>query len=452
MPTFARLNVFRIVFLFSSLTLVGFFCRGVQAAAPETITFVKNGGWCWFEDPRAIVVGDKLFIGTIANSLGDQGEKKAGDVEVTAFDLQERKNLGTSLLHDNLQDDDHDSPAMLVRRDGRLLAMYAKHHSDNLAFYRISKAPNDSADWDAEQSFKVPAKVTYSNLFRLSSGVTLDFYRGENFNPNVLSSEDDGTTWKYAGRLIHVGKGDVRPYARYAFDGKDRVYFLYTDGHPRNVATSLYCAYLQDGKTIFDMAGKKLGTLDPESSESGIAPEAGTKLFAGTPDNRAWCSNLSLDAAGAPVAVYSVRKSNDDHRYRYARWDGKKWIDAEIAYAGSCLYKAENDYTGLIAVDPKNPKIVYISADVDPTTGKALTSKTDGKRHWEIFRGEMQDDETKWIWHAVTADSEQDNIRPIILNWSDKKTSSNKSVLLWLQGRYVNYTRYDLNVVGRISD
>jgi hypothetical protein len=42
-------------------------------------------------------------------------------------------------LHHALEADDHDSPALLVRPDGRLLALYAKHNAENLIYYRISE-------------------------------------------------------------------------------------------------------------------------------------------------------------------------------------------------------------------------------------------------------------------------------------------------------------------------
>ena len=55
-----------------------------------------------------------------------------------------------------------------------------------------------------------------------------------------------------------------------------------------------------------------------------------------------------------------------------------------IAYAGQCLYTAEGDYTGLVALDPQNPNRLFISTNADPVAGTPLISLTDGRRHWEI--------------------------------------------------------------------
>lgn len=54
---------------------------------------------------------------------------------------------------------------------------------------------------------------------------------------------------------------------------------------------------------------------------------------------------MVLDALGRPRIVYSVQKNSAvlqsiagmDDRYHFARLDGKRWHDAEIAYAGSRL-------------------------------------------------------------------------------------------------------------------
>ena len=97
-------------------------------------------------------------------------------------------------------------------------------------------------------------------------------------------------------------------------------------------------------------------------------PEQGTRIFAGDAADIAWTSDIRLDRAGRPYVAYSVRKApvgappnsaGDDHRYHYARWNGKQWDDHEIAYAGSCLYSSELDYTGNITLDPGDPDTHY---------------------------------------------------------------------------------------------
>src|SRR6185503_8569025 len=173
------------------------------------------------------------------------------------------------------------------------------------------------------------------------------------------------------------------------------------------------------------------------------------------PNSVAWVSDIHLDASRRPYVAYSVQKDSaglppgtggEDHRYRYARWTGKEWVDYEIAYAGSRLYAGQDDYTGNIALDPADPNVVYISTNADPASGKPLISRSDSQRHYEIFRGATRDGGTHWSWTAVTRNSAVHNIRPIVPEWD-----GNHTALIWLRGRYTAYTNYDLDVVGTIT-
>ena len=97
-----------------------------------------NGGWCWYQDERVLVQGDRLIVGSVANRAGTDGANRGGNVEITTYDLRGKRLLGTAVLHEHLQDDDHAAPAFLFRADGRILAVHAKHGSDKLIRSRIS--------------------------------------------------------------------------------------------------------------------------------------------------------------------------------------------------------------------------------------------------------------------------------------------------------------------------
>jgi hypothetical protein len=424
------------------LALIGFCCMGLSAMAGPLIIFNDNGGWCWYQDERVIVQNNKLIIGSVGNSAGTGGSARNGDIEVTTYDLL-TFSLNRFLLRDALNSDDHAAPAFMVRPDGKILAMYATHGGDSYARYRITTNAGDTSSWQAEQSYTAAAGVTYSNVYRLSgTGITYDFYRGENYNPNVLVSSNDGSSWGYGGRLIRTGTGSTRPYVKYVSNNTDKIWFTYTDGHPRDVAdNNIYVAYLQ-GTNIYNAYGVDIGNL---SSSEGIAPSAGTMVYDAPADGsqRGWTSDIQLDSNGYPVLGYTTRVNNDDHRYRYARFNGTTWTDYQIAYAGQCLYTAENDYTGLVTLDPQNPNVLYISTNAHPVTGAALISSTDGLRHWEIFRGTTADGGATWTWEYITKNSTLDNIRPIVPIWDNPQT-----ILLWMRGSYSTYTSYNMQIVG----
>jgi len=221
------------------------------------------------------------------------------------------------------------------------------------------------------------------------------------------------------------------------------VHMAYTDGHPNEFDNSVYHVYYRGG-TLYRSDGTPIRTL-----EEGLKrPEEGTRIFRGDPNNVGWTSDLHLDRDGRPRLVYSVQKDSaglprgkggEDLRYRYARWDGARWIDHQIAYAGSRLYAGEDDYTGNICLDPQDLATVFISTNADPVTGKRLP-------HWEIYRGVSRDNGATFTWTPVTHDSTADNIRPIVPVWQPGRRA-----LLWLRGRMRAYTDYDFQVVGTVE-
>ncbi len=428
---------------------------GPNAVAGEPFAITDDGGWCWFEDPRAVVHDGAVIVGTVA--MGTTDQRRRGNVEVHSYDLA-TGHTRAAVLHAKFQADDHNSPALLVRPDGRLLASYAKHGNERFHHIRVGEKPGDIASW--RKGATTPLKkggVTYSNLYRMSaSGLVYNFFRGTDINPFFLYSSDEGDTFKLGGRVL-AQRG--RPYMRYASDGVDTVHFAATDAHPRDFDNSVYHGYIKietvNGKTVerlYDSHGKLLdGNLRDGNA---VGPAKLTRVYQGGPGRVGWTSSIELDEAGHPYMGYTVQvgghglsrgKGGEDHRFHYARFDGGQWHRYEIAHAGSRLYAGEDDYTGLIEVDPGDKDVVYISTDADPVTGEPLVSKADGLRHRELFRGRTRDGGRTWAWEPITWNSTVDNVRPIVL-----RADGSRTVVLWLRGKMTTYTNYDFKVVGLV--
>ena len=411
----------------------------------QIITFKNNGAWCWFQDERAILHNGVLLFGTVADSHGHNGNELDGNIEITAYDIDAKQPIGTSILHEHLEADDHNVPALLLSPDNRVLAVYSKHGTDNKIRYRITQDSYEYLEWQAEKEFPRDAKVTYSNLFLLeneNSGKDrlYNFYRGEDWNPNYVISDDAGETWRDGGHLIEF---EGRPYVKYSSDSKSKIHFITTEHHPHNYFNSIYHAYMENGNLYTTD-----GTLIKSLADGPMAPELGTKIFVGDSLNVAWTIDMHLDKQGFPYIAYSVQESkNCSHiEYRYARWDGKKWQDNFLAFAGTCLYDAEMHYSGLVALDPNDPNTLYISTDHDPVKGTELISTADGKRHYEIFKGVTTSDGKTWSWTPMTHNSTVDNIRPIM-----PKSDGEHKVLLWLNGTYMDYKNFDVDIVGIVD-
>jgi hypothetical protein len=415
--------------------------------ASELTTFMEDGGWCWYQDPRAIIHDGELFIGAVKGN-------GTGPALVGVYDLEKDQPLGTVLMHDGFDRDDHNSPAFHIRPDGSVLAVYAKHSRELVHYSRISDL-SDPLKWSEEvvheRTFTNPKdRVTYMNLYELrSEGKLYNFFRGINYNPTFVTSADHGKTWS---EPVHFFQNEVggrhRPYPRYTSNGKDTVYVSITDAHPRNYGNSLYYFEFRNGNFY-----KADGTLIKNLAADGpLLPSEADKIYIGSetqekPEgyesvpNSAWTSSIAVDRAGCPHIGYTLYLSNNDHRYRIASWNGTEWIDREVAFSGKCLYERESSYTGLISLDPLDPTVVFISTDVNPATGE----DTGGKH--EIYRARIQpDDDISTIqWEAVTKNSPVRNIRPVILRDGDTR------VVLWQRGEFNTYTDYDLDTVGFVE-
>jgi hypothetical protein len=447
-------TTFGLALMASALATGGSALAANHVAAP-LITVTDNGAWSWFEDERAIIdqATGKLVVGTIANGAGFGGTATSGDVEVASVDLTTHARTNF-VLRDAFQADDHNSPALYVRPDGRYVAMYATHGSDNFSRWRVSTNAGDATAWDAEQTIDNTAGATYSNLHYLpndngGAGRLYNFVRSVGFDPNILVSSDQGSTWSIGGRLLTEGTSSDRPYLRYFSDGV-RIHFMTTNRHPRDFNNSVYHGYVQDGK-LYNSAGVEVDANLFDAAA--VAPSALTTVFAantvvdGASMQRGWTVDTAIDGTGRPVGVSQARAggSDLDHRYFYSRWDGAQWQVQPMGYAGSYLYAAENDYTGLVAIDPSDVNTVYLSSEVHPATQAQLIG-ADGQRHYELFRGQTQDGGATWAWTPITFNSTVDNLRPHVPKWNEDNLA-----LVWLRGDYATYTSYNLRTVTMLN-
>jgi len=197
--------------------------------------------------------------------------------------------------------------------------------------------------------------------------------------------------------------------------------------------------YKADGTLIKSLKDGPLFSSSAEKLYTGSNTKEKSPTDESVP-NSAWTCAMAKDKNNNPIIGYTLYLNDNDHRFKITSWDGQKWNDREIAFAGKCLYKVESSYTGLLAFDPEDPTNVYISTDVNPSTGEDL-----GGNH-EIYYAKIGPDDTSLNikWKAITSKSPYRNIRPIVVSDEGYK------VLLWLYGPWYSYTNYDSNVIGII--
>jgi len=437
----------------------------VTPPEPEPGIIASDGAWTWFNDERAIWHKGKLYVGYV---------KKNGRVSLTQYDPITKTSLETE-LSTVTEVDDHNDPALHVLPDGNILVSYSRHSDDPYFFYRISKVnePTSINDWGTEHTKGNDAgdKHSYANTYAMSAeeDKIFTFTRGESWNPNWTTSTDNGASWSALKILIKNGKGSVRPYVRYTGNGVDSIDILYTDGHPRATANSLYHARITGGNVVKSDGSVIKPLADtPLIHDLSPTPERGTVIYqyneaAQTdpnqwiPTGRAWSWDIQYQKNGDPVATFSVQVDNvtgsdwtDDRiYYYYARWTGKAWQKRFIAQGGRPLYKAEDDYAGGIVIDPDRPNTVYISSnaanpfDITTTTDVPLRANS----RYEIWKGTTHDNGLTFTWEAITQDSTENNIRPYV-----PRNHGRSESLLWLKGTYSTYKNYNTRIMSRIGE
>lgn len=397
----------------------------------------RDGAWTWYNDER-VIFNSNIFYASYVKRDGRSVISSFGTKDAASCYVNNEKELSTWRWND-----DHNNASLLALDANNLIATYATHGKTKSFYQRNITAPRFNEytlSEEVEHSVVNTMKgVTYQNLHRLNdeNGRIYSFFRGNNFNPNFVYSDDNGETWSDPIWLIAAGENsNRRPYVKYISNGKDRIDLLYTDGHPRNVKNnSVYHIYYQGGK-FYSSTGKVIKSMD-QVRKSPIRPEDGTLIYDGNLETgRGWVHDLEYDANGAPHAAFITSPSGDmgtDMRYYTATLNGKKWQVSEIAYAGSNLYPVEQHYAGGIALMPEDASKVVISSDVYPDSGKPIV----GGRY-QLFRGDKKDG--AWSWEQLTFDPVYDHLRPVIVRGEN-------NALFWFSGYYRAFMNYDTDIL-----
>lgn len=400
----------------------------------EDYAFITNdGAWCWFSDPRAIYVDNKMFGGFV---------DKEGSIWAFCYDPETQLRQQYK-LSDRFNYDDHANPSVMELPDKRLVIYFSAHGGtvNSPIYYAVSKNPADISSWENLQSIdpKMPGSlgVCYTNAAMLSEEAnrTYLFFRGRNFKPTCIYS-DDLKTWSDPVSIVvndSLYGESGRPYMKVTTNHKNKIFFAFTDAHPRDRATnSIYFMMYKDGKLCKadgSVISEKLGPVMPSQTDKVYDA---TKTF-----DKAWIWDVAFDKNENPVLVYArFSHARSIHSYWYAKWDGGKWVNIKITDAAQCFMRndynnknyleTEENYSGGVYLDHENPSVVYTSRPINNV--------------FEIEKWTLTGGENVWKSEAVTKDSERDNIRPFVV----RNHSGNQPDVLWVYNyKYPGFRSYE---------
>lgn len=432
----------RIKSLIALLMMLGFttnaYSQKKTSLVQDYSIAAKDATWCWYADPRAVYhkgKHEKIYYGYISSK---------GDVVISSRDAN-TKEIQTFILHEKLQVDDHNVPSILFLPDGKLLTFYTEHNGR--FFIRKSKNAERINEWEEERELTFGLKnelICYSHPVMLSAenNRIYMFFRSRNkriadkpgyanWSQNYSYSDDYGKTWSDAKPYLNSdGEHDKIPYLKIVSDHKSKIHFLFTDGHPKLRASSVYHMYYANGK-FHQTQGDEIANF--QAVPLNISKI--NKLYdADKMKVKSWIWDIALDKKGNPVVAYAQYPSVNEHIYHYANWDGKKWVDQKLINSGKYITKPEKNgkvleehYSGGIVLDHNNPSNVFMSRQVNEVFEI---------EHWKL-------NGKKWKTTALTSNSTLNNIRPYVV---DNYTGI-KPIVLWMKGIYEHYTRYNTDLL-----
>jgi rhamnogalacturonyl hydrolase YesR len=406
--------------------------EGQQKKYPSSCyqDLVEDGAWCWFSDPRAVQYQkehNRVYAGSVSAK---------GDITVTSFD----KNSGKTehhIIYPEFQHDDHTVPSLLFLPDGKLMIFFTKHNGT--MYYTKTLHPEDISAWEKVKKLDMGSMLCYSNpvmLQKEKNRIYVYFRGGYDWKPSFITSEDLGRTWSKP--VVMVGKpgADIhnRPYTKVISDGKKRIWFAITDGHPRDEPENSIYVFYYEHNNYYQVDGTRIGSVKdlPLDQNKIIKAYDGNKTKV-----RSWIWDIALDRSGNPVIVYTTLKEETVHKYYYAKWNGSKWETYFISDGGQDFprrdYKKEDrnpepHYSGGIILDHEHTDVVYLSRPV--------------KDVFEIFKYQKNNGKD-WAATQITSGSALDNVRPFVI----RDHQGNEPSLLWMENKmYKHYTKYSSSI------
>ncbi len=390
-----------------------------------------EGAWCWFGDPRAINFTNEegTIDVTVIGYIDVHGSIKATQINNLTNKVDE------VLIRTNIQPDDHNNPTFVMIPDGRIVVFYSRHTDEACFWYRVSEKPGDITTFGEEKCLETSANTTYPSPFILSDDPDHIYlcWRGIEWHPTIakLSLPDENGDMEFTFgpyqivRSTNTGN-NVRPYAKYASNGKDKIYMSYTSTHPDNVDNNwLYFNQIDiNTMTVHDINGTLMRTIEngplivDHSNQSHIVDKSSSV--------RNWLWQVAVAEDGTPViANVRINGGKTSHDYYYVKWNGTSWTKTFLTNAGGKFHPSNTEYcySGGMSIDVDNPNVFYVSKPVDGLFGKI----------WEVFKYTMsQDGTTIESTEQITQNSQKNNVRPWVIPGSEGKDLR----VMWMNGDY----------------
>jgi hypothetical protein len=398
------------------------------AAAGRTRT-ITPCTWSYFGDPRSIAYRDWISTGCI----GIDGKAK-----VDQFNTRTGEHRLLTLFR-NLEIDDHNNPSLIFFK--KKMYAFASPHAGYVyprdrnpyMAYRVSVSDHATGvEWQGTKTIPLGQGCglgyTYPNPVKSGKRLYL-FMRGPCWYPYFTSTKD-GETWARPKTLVlgppSSGR-NVRPYAKYDTAPDGSILMTFSDGHPGSYRNNLYYMRFKAGR-FYKADGELIGTSSQLpfrlSQLDRVQKYSASK-------GRPWPMDIAWNSNGTPSIVYSSRVGDDDV-FRYARFDGERWVTRLVAAAGGSLFGYRN---GGITFNHADPSWVVLTRLIDGAQEIELRHTVDSGRTWKSWQ--------------LTSNSDQLNFRPVFPRGFD---DPNELVVVYVSGSAESFRDYRTVVKMQLDD
>ncbi len=343
----------------------------------ENTVATNNGGWNWYVEPSGthIQPGDELATRYESGQYSSNGGyvfkhdktymgwvEDEGTIVVGEYD-HDNDTYKRVVIHEFLEADDHNNPAVVVLPDGRIMVFYSKHTTEDRMYYCVSKNPEDITEWNDWQYYHCYTAVenstynaTYPSVFIVHDDAGIEGndviyvgWRGVHWKPTlakfsipdengvvdvVMGQTQFANTTYNTGSYADGGRSDGgrRPYTKYDYDfDRSKIYITFTANHPDNDVNNniYYVTFDIADQNLYTAKGNLLQPLPFENSSEYVYQGAkGTngqwgiitnelvddypellvfdsnEQISSGGERRGWTWDIKVNEAGEPCIVY----------------------------------------------------------------------------------------------------------------------------------------------------
>lgn len=372
-----------------------------------------NGGYSWWVYPNIVKNNNKTYMSYV---------KSTKETEIAMYDhiLKTRKKF--TLQVDEVADE-HNSAAICVMPDGKILSAYTKHNTESKIYIRRTVNAEDISVFETPIELATGGNTTYAQLIYMNDKYFL-FYR-VNSTTWAIRASNDGIIWssekifltapaQYYMRAVPYNNNVIRiltiGHPKYSTDHNIRYVAFYPGSNEFKVFNSVVVGNRTDG-TGLPLVASSLPVI--------FAPTSNARLFDTScyPDTISDITIAHASFSDSNDCVYQVTKGNSA--------DG--FITSTVCNAGKPLETpaGDNYYFGGMWFEYKNDKVIYVARESNGT--------------WYIEKY-ITTDYLTWTLSKVIATDTKKLHRPCIPFGGGN--------LVWETGDYTNFTNYDSKVVS----